>query len=142
MKAMLVSMLAFVLSVVSCSDDGVAIGFERLPEASQSFLNKYFLGLTPLVIRADGNEYEVVFTNGASVEFDRKGNWKDVNCTYRSVPADIVPSEILVTINELYPGALIVKIERDRRGYDVRLNVGVELEFNKKFMLTEADFND
>ncbi len=138
MKAMLVSMLAMVLSAASCSDD-VAIPYERLPKASRSFVDKHFCELTPLVITKDGNEYEIVFTNGTSVEFDRRGDWKEVSCRSNCVPEGVVPPEVLAKVYDVYPGALVVKIERDRHGFEVRLNVGVELEFDRNYMLRDAD---
>ena len=36
-------------------------------------------------------------------------------------------------------GATIIKLDRDRRGYDVKLNNGTELEFNKKFEIVDID---
>ena len=36
-------------------------------------------------------------------------------------------------------GATIIKLDRDRRGYDVKLNNGMELEFNKKFEIVDID---
>lgn len=142
MTTVLTSLLSFVLSLSACVESGVPIQFERLPESARSMLNKNFPGAVPLVIKAEGNEYEVVFTSGESVEFDRKGNWKEVNCPNNSVPADIVPAEILNKINDIYPGVLVIKIERDRHGYDIRLNNTVELEFNRRYILCDADVND
>ena len=36
-------------------------------------------------------------------------------------------------------GATIIKLDRDRRGYDVKLNNGMELEFNKNFEIVDID---
>ena len=36
-------------------------------------------------------------------------------------------------------GATVIKLDRDRRGYDVKLNNGMELEFNKKFEIVDID---
>ena len=32
-----------------------------------------------------------------------------------------------------------IKIDRDRRGYDVKLNNGMEIEFDKKFNVVDID---
>ncbi len=38
-----------------------------------------------------------------------------------------------------FPGTTILKLDRDRRGYDIKLNNGLELEYNKKFQVVEID---
>ena len=42
-------------------------------------------------------------------------------------------------VKKTFPGATIIKLDRDRRGYDVKLNNGMDLEFNKKFEIVEVD---
>ena len=36
-------------------------------------------------------------------------------------------------------GVTIVKIERDKRGYDVKLSSGMELEFDTNYNLVDID---
>ena len=42
-------------------------------------------------------------------------------------------------INKNYPKEKVVKIERNRTGYDVDLSNGVELEFNRHQKLQKID---
>ena len=86
-----------------------------------------------------GKSYEVVFTNGSKVEFDGKGEWKDVNCKYTQVPDEIIPQKIKEYIAANFAGAKILEIERDSRDYEVKLNNGLELTFNLKFELIDID---
>jgi hypothetical protein len=83
--------------------------------------------------------YDVIFTNGDKVEFDRKGNWTDVDCKYSVVPVDIVPAEIVKSVKSKYPDAKIIQIERDNRHYDVDLSNGWELKYNKQFKLVDIE---
>lgn len=38
--------------------------------------------------------YDVIFTNGDKLEFDKKGVWTEVNCKYSAVPVAVVPEAI------------------------------------------------
>ena len=84
-------------------------------------------------------DYEVIFADGSKVEFNASGDWKDVT-SLTEVPAAVVPQEIatfIATNNYNANGAKIVKIDRDRSGYDVELSNGLELEFNPQFQLVD-----
>ena len=80
-----------------------------------------------------------MYQSGEKVEFDKKGNWKDIECKGSQVPANLIPAEITASVNAKFPGATITEIDRDRRGYSVKLSNGLELEFNKKFQIVELD---
>ena len=42
-------------------------------------------------------------------------------------------------VKATFPGTTIIKLDRDRRGYDVKLNNGIELEYNKNFQVVDVD---
>ena len=81
----------------------------------------------------------LIFTDGSKVEFDRKGNWTEVDCISHPLPVGIVPEAIENVVKAHYPDAKVVKIERDFREFDVKLNNRVELTFNKHFQVIELD---
>ena len=83
--------------------------------------------------------YEVMFTNGSKVEFRRNGAWKEVDCRYSSLPAGIVSMPIETKVQELYPGAAVIKIERDKQEVEVKLNNGMELTFDRSHNLIGID---
>ena len=86
-----------------------------------------------------GLEYEVVFVNGEKAEFLKDGSWEKVDCKYSTVPTGIVPQAIKDYVSKHYPEAKILKIERDSKTYEVKLNNQLELEFNKAFQLIDID---
>ena len=133
-------MLAVMTSMSACGEYR-PISFERLPEVARTLIAVHFPNMTPLVVKHELNEFEVVFEGGKSIEFDSRGNWKEIDCQASAVPGGLVPEEILAKVNELYPGAFVVKIERDRRGYEVKLNNRVGLDFNHSFILTDLDID-
>ena len=139
MKKSLIIILAFVMTMcltVKADNDRV-ITFEQLPAEAQTMLKSYFADKVPLVITVDWDDYTVIYQSGEKVEFDKKGNWKELNCKTSSVPAALIPAQITNHVNATFPGATIVKIERDRRGYEVKLNNGMDIEYNKQFKVTE-----
>ena len=54
-------------------------------------------------------------------------------------PDNTVPVLIKKHVAEKHPKQKIVKIERDRRGYEIKLDNGFELKFDTKFKLTGYD---
>ena len=82
----------------------------------------------------------VVFTaNGNKVEFDKKGNWEEVDCKHTSVPVAIIPAAIQKYVTTNYPDAKVLKIERDKKDYEVKLSNRTELKFDLKFNLIDID---
>lgn len=132
-------MLAMLMSNTACADEYRIISLDRLPEVSRIFINDHFSESKPLLVKYDDFSYEVIFESGVSVEFDLQGKWKEVNCPGSIVPPGIVPDQIRAKIHELYPKEAIIAIERDSRGYDIRLSNRVELEFNKYGNLVDID---
>ena len=141
MKKMMFILLAFVMtmSMPVMSDNDRVIIFDQLPAPAQAMLKQHFGDKVPLVITADRSDFNVMYQSGEKVEFDKKGNWREIECKRSSVPEALVPEQIKAAVKKSFPGTTIQKIDRDRRGYDVELDNGLDLEFNKKFQMVEID---
>ena len=83
--------------------------------------------------------YGVVFNNGEKVEFDRRGNWTEINCKMSSVPAALVPAKITQYVKSTYPGTKILEIEKDDNQYEVKLSNRLEVTFNRNFQVVDID---
>ena len=83
--------------------------------------------------------YEVIFTNGDKVEFDRTGGWAEVKCTRNPVPEAIVPAAIRDYVKTNYPDAEILKIERSKKEYEVKLSNRWEIKFNNQMQVIDID---
>lgn len=144
MKKMML-ILACVFSFVACikADNYQPVTRTQLPQKAQTFLSAHFADAKTSLMRRELDvmelNYDVIFTDGSKVEFDHRGNWTEVDCVNHPLPEGIVPAEITNYINAHYPGAKVVKIERDHREYEVKLNNRVELTFNKKLQLIDID---
>lgn len=141
MKKSMILMLVFVLtmSVSAWADNDRVITFNQLPPTAQALLNEHFGDKTPLIVTTDSDDYTVRYKTGEKVEFDKKGNWREIDCGMTQVPDVLIPQAIMANISATFPETGIVKIDRDRQGYDVKLSTGFELEFNRNFQLVDMD---
>ena len=133
----------FTLVTNACADNYQPITQTQLPEKAQTFLSTYFPEAKVSLVRKEIDvielNYDVIFADGSKVEFDRKGNWTEIDCLTHSLPAGIVPEAINKVITTHYPDTKVIKIERDHREIDVKLNNRVELTFNKNLQLIDID---
>ena len=83
--------------------------------------------------------YDVVFNNGEKLEFDRRGNWTEIDCKMSSVPSALVPAKIRSYVKATYPGTKILKLEKDDNRYEVKLSNRLEVTFNKNFQVVDID---
>ena len=143
MNKIVTMLLAIMLCLPSCARaDGITISRDRLPKESKTLLDTYFADKTCVLVKKDNNEYEVVFKGGEKVEFDSRGRWTEIDCLTSAVPADLVPEQIRAYVLDNYPDNRIVRIERQNRGYEIRLDNRIELDFNRNFVLTDFDIDD
>jgi len=144
MKRWTLALLCLVaLHAVMRADNERPISITQLPAPAQQLIKKYFSGQKVALTKVEKSildtGYDVIFTNGTKVEFDRHGNWTEIRCKGTSVPAALVPAAISRYIRSHYPDARIVKIEKERRKYDVELSNGVEVTFDTRFRVIDID---
>lgn len=111
----------FLLIIVLAGIKGWAAGdriipLNRIPQKAQAVVAKHFAGAKVSYVKMDDDlfskTYDVVFTNGNKIEFDKKGNWKEIDCKYSRVPSDLVPAPILRHISSQYPDLYIETFEK------------------------------
>ena len=127
---------------VMADDDDRVITYDQLPQAAQTFLKTHFATKVPLLVTADWDDFTIRYESGEKIEFNRSGEWKDIECYNSKVPADAVPEQIYTYLNQNYPGKSVIKIERHRSVYEVKLNNGMEVEFNRNFQVLDVDYDD
>lgn len=135
--------LLFALQTTACSGGDKVITFDELPAAAQAFISKYFGGKQVSLVKKDKDglktNYDVMLADGTKLEFDNKGEWKDVEAKTDGVPVELVPAEISSYVSKNYPGQRILQIDRHRSSFEVELSNRLELKFNKQFELTGID---
>ena len=141
MKKRIVLMLVFMLtlSMSMMADNIKVITFNQLPAQAQAILKQHFADKVPAVVTVEGKEYKVVYQSGEKAEFNKKGGWTEIDCNLLPVPAALIPEQIRATVQQTFPTATIIKIERVRKNYEVKLNNSMEMKFNKRFKMIEFD---
>ena len=134
----------FALSLNVSAGNDKPIQVTELPKAAQQFIQNHFAAQSVAMAKMEtefmSKSYDVIFTNGDKVEFDKKGNWTNVDCEHTQVPQAVIPMAIQKYLAKNYPDAYVLKIElTDRKGYDVDLNNGFDIEFDKRFNVIEID---
>lgn len=141
-RFVVLAILCLALSV-TCFADGRMIPVDQLPEAAKTFVKTHFPESTvvyaEMETEAGAVKYEVKLNDGTELDFDKKGEWDKVDCKMTAVPAVLVPAVIAEYVKSCYPGALIVKFDKERYGSEVELSNGLELKFNKKGQLIAID---
>lgn len=134
-KFLLVLTLMLGIGGISQARDHYERTDASLPEAAKTTLSKNFKAKVSLV-KIEKNlgivrEYEVHLTDGTEVAFDSKGNWESIEtAANKSVPSSLVPKPIADYIASNYKKTKIISIDKERDGYDVELNNGIDLKFD------------
>ena len=148
MKKSIIALLGAVMATATLiaaplTDDDRAIKYEQLPAKARTFIADHFPNVQPSYTfedrEHDRSEYKVLLESGAKIEFDGTGEWSDVECHGGAVPEAIVPKKIADYVAKHYATSVIVEISRGRNEWDVKLNNGVELEFNRDYRLVDVD---
>ena len=145
MKKILFALAAiFTLGISNVSaDNDKLINKSELPVQAQQFIDAHFANvkITYAKLERDFFErsYEVVLADGTKIEFASNGSWRDVDCRYEEVPAAIIPQPIKEYVSSNYPNEKILKIERDRGYYELKLSNRYELTFNKDYKIVDID---
>jgi hypothetical protein len=143
MKKFIVSgIFALVLMMTGCSDRPVVPA--QLPTEIATFIQQNFPGQTISFATKDleitGWQYDVVFADGTQIDFDTDKMWDKIQCTMGNpVPTVLIPVQIATHLRTNFPDAIVLKIDKERYGYEVELANGLELKFNQQGALMEVD---
>lgn len=134
--------LSFSFSAEASNDKQITFG--RLPKQSQQLINKFFANQPIALVKMDSElfdqSYEVIFTNGNKIDFDKKGRWTEIDCKYTHVPAEVIPIQIQKHVATKYPNEKICQIEKEsRKNLEVKLTNNLKLTFDPKYNLVDID---
>lgn len=135
----LITAIFTLLAVTVFADNEKPIQKHQLPKVSQEFINKYFKDFEISFCTKDYDSYDVKFTNGYEIEFNTKGEWKEVDCRKDAIPAAIIPVQVSKYVKQHYAKNYVTKINRDFNKFEVELNNGLDLEIDKNGKLREID---
>ena len=83
MKKIIALILSLSVFALSAKADDKPIDYEQLPAAAKAFIQSDFPSLSISFITRDADlldtTYDVHFTNGLKLEFNSKGEWKEIS---------------------------------------------------------------
>lgn len=136
------NILIALVAVIVCSlpahaiFDKYSIDRDDLPVKAQEFIKEHFPKARVSMVKTDKHllrkaDYDVKLVNGTKLEFNSSGAWTSVNCQTREVPSKLVLKPIRNYIAKNFPETFVVKIEKKTFGFEIELNDGVELKFDR-----------
>lgn len=139
-RAFLLTVLVFSLGILTASaDKDYVITKNELPAAARQFIDKHFASSKVSYVKEERDfldrNYEIVFADGAKIEFVKSGEWIEIDCRFTAIPNGAVPALITEYVKKNFPDAKIIKIDRERRDYEVKLSNRLELTFDKNFKI-------
>ena len=117
----------FSIQTMLWADNDKPIHVGQLPTKAQTLITTYFknhkIALAKMESGLLNKSYDVIFTNGEKLEFNKSGDWTEVKCTKSEVPIQIK----------------IIQIERKDKGYEVKLSTRWEITFDSKYQVVDID---
>jgi hypothetical protein len=147
MKRIVFYVMFFVVTTLSAAcDKEKLIQVNELPVVSKTFIDTHFadVGITAMVRERDGLDvdYTVYLANGFEVDFNKSGDWDDVDGHFQPVPESILallPQPLLQHIATTFPNLSIVGVNKERYGYEISLSNDLELKFDTNGRFTGID---
>lgn len=138
MKKLMIMVAAsfLMLQTVKADRDIVTTDTNKLPVQAREFVSKYFPGVTISHIKIDknwigGDVYDVILTNGFDLEFDKSGDWTEVDGERAAIPQSFMSPVIINYVVKNFPKEKIVRVERKKRMTEVKLSNGLEVLFDR-----------
>ncbi|MEG1555475.1 MAG: PepSY-like domain-containing protein [Bacteroidales bacterium] len=138
MKRMILTVVAgLLLFTTGCAQERVLNKVSELPQTAQTLISTYFSQDKISYIKVENEvleskKYEIKFTSGTEIDFDKNGNWTEINCKKNAIPNNLIPAGISSYVKGKYSQNIITKIEKEAKGYSVELNNDLDLVFDKK----------
>ena len=133
---------AFIAIVCFGFSSAMAQNTNANPAITQ-FVTQHFPDATVQMVMPDDDDIDVVLNDYTKIEFRLNNEWKKVDCehstTFTAVPATLVPEQITAYVTANFPNAIIKKLEKNFRSWEIELNNGLELKFNSNFKVMEID---
>lgn len=140
-------------SFTACSsdddDDDKVVNYEQLPVTSKQFITDYFndYNVDRTVEKSTGYE---VSLQGYRIEFDRTGDWTDIEGYSNSALPEsvlaLIPRSITSYVNQNYPNRAINEIEKESYGYNIELtgnpdDIDLKFDINGNFIANQGNSN-
>ncbi len=134
--------ILFLMAMLVCSlqlamaGDVVTRDMNKLPAAAREMIGKHFPQIKVAYIKIEKDlfqttSYDVKLADGIELEFNSKGEWLEIDCKNKAVSSTFIPQALSKYMKANYNGLKTVKIERNRKGYELTLENGLEVDFDQ-----------
>lgn len=147
------------ITLFSCNSDndlgtpeGENIEASALPQASRTTLNTYFNDATVTSAKRAssaniyGSIYTALLSNSFEIDFDENGLWTEIESEKNlAIPTKFLEDqlpEVQAYLEANYASNHVVEIERERFGFTIELNSGVDLVFDRDQRFVGVDLDD
>ena len=137
MKKLLMIVALVIMAIApSYARDEVTRDANVLPEQAKNILKTHFPKIHINHIKVDkhtfgGDDYDVVLNDGTELDFDNKGNLKEIDCGASAVPATLILKPIRDYVANNFSGQKIVTLDINSNYYDIELSNGVDPVFDR-----------
>lgn len=123
------------IGLSACTSENVTHDATVIPKNARDIISQNFTSAISVVKEEKSmgsvSEYEVTLTDGTDISFNANGDWKSVETPVsRAVPEGLIPTAISRYVKEKHAGAYIDGIEKNKKGYEVDLSNGVDIQFD------------
>lgn len=142
MKKLFALIAAIALIVISTVAQDIRTAEKLLPQSAQTILKNHFPN--KFVNNLEENnlftkKYKVTLNDGTEIEFNKDGQWTEIDCGHNAVPSALLLPAITKYVDKNFNGNKIVKVEMKRNTYEVELSSDIELIFNKAGKFLKID---
>lgn len=128
------AILLMAFSLTSCNKEEI-IPSSNIPSEITTYITTHFPQNSILQAVEDKEgftkTYEITLSEGIKLEFDNKYSIIEIDGRSK-LPDSVIPTEILNYVTTNYSGYFITKWELEGKNQQVKLDNGLELEFNSK----------
>jgi hypothetical protein len=132
MKTVLSTIIILAIALTSCNKEKTILN-NQLPSDIKSYVSTHFPNnaIIQSVVDKDGftKTYDVFLEGNFQLEFNRKYKITDIDGISK-LPNSVVPEKIRTYVNINYPNNIIIGWELDEKNQQIKLNNGLDLEFN------------
>lgn len=117
--------------------------FDKLPQNSQEFVQRYFAGETIREVELDRDsswdKYTVWFDNGNMISFaGGSGDCTEIKIKQGAIPVSVLPAEAAAYLGTHYRNQKIHGMKQTKEGFRISLENGVWVDFDKNGRFIKA----
>ncbi|MGO1595368.1 MAG: PepSY-like domain-containing protein [Sphingobacterium sp.] len=108
-----------------------------LPQTAKQFIETHFADLTIRQVEnkksaiTDGTVFEVTLSNQTELDFDKDGEWRELNAEDgETIPMAVLPNAIRDYLNAQYAGIELQSVDKELEGYALELTNDRDLLFD------------